>query len=148
MNEDRYIEMLIKAQRLDEMLQERRRLEAQLTAIEIEKADLQAENHRLSARVKETSGHGRRVRRAKRIAQLMILLHTSGLPHSRRYMIENGLCRQRQWERAVALLRLARIYSRHSFVIDDAALLQRRLDRACEIALDNPLALKARMPRH
>ena len=148
MNEERYIEMLIKAQRLDEVLQERRRLEAQLTALEIEKADLQAENHRLSARVKETSGHGRRVRRAKRIAQLMILLHTSGLPHSRRYMIENGFCRQRQWERAVALLRLARIYSKHSFVIDDAALLQRRLDRACEIALDNPLALKARMPRH
>jgi len=76
--------------------------------LEIEIARLQAENKKLRAALKINGRHSRRISRAHDCALLLATWHIAYLPTSREFAAQNGMA-QRQWQNAMALLKLRRI---------------------------------------
>ncbi|CAN5771833.1 hypothetical protein BH10CHL1_BH10CHL1_24330 [soil metagenome] len=109
-------------------------------------AEALAENAQLRKKLSENSRHARRVRQAYQDALLLSLWRAGGIIPSRRFAEAHGITRRR-WQNAVALLRIARVIVRdRTWQILDATIIQARLDKAMENAIDVPGAFHCRMP--
>ncbi|MEZ4870422.1 MAG: hypothetical protein R3C14_54335 [Caldilineaceae bacterium] len=84
--------------------------ERQLERLQAEVARLQAENRHLRRRLPESTGDMRKLRQAYRDARSMIVWRFSGYSISRSNCLAMGVSRRR-WPWAIALLRLARVYT-------------------------------------
>jgi len=118
--------------------------------------DLELQNHllrgevaRLSKLAGERNKHARRVTRAYNDAILLAGLRAGGQRTSRRYMIDQHGFTQNRWENATALLRLARVLSKHRhWRTFDLERIGSALDDARMAALAQPSAFRARLNRH
>jgi len=96
--------------------------------VEIER--LQAENKKLRQALKINGRHARRISRAHDCALLLATWHIAYLPTSREFAAANG-CAQRQWQNAMALLKLGRIVDlRGRWKCHDLPTISARLDDA------------------
>lgn len=76
--------------------------------LEVELRRLQSENAKLRAALKINGRHARRISRAYDVALLLATWHIAYLPTTREFAAQNNLG-QRQWQNAIALLRMGRI---------------------------------------
>jgi len=116
--------------------------------LEIEVARLQAENRKLRAALKVNGRHSRRIQRAYDCALLLATWHVAYLPTSREFAAQNGMA-QRQWENAIALLRLAHsIDSAGQWLIHDLPTINAKLEDAVIAANLAPTAYFAYGNQH
>jgi hypothetical protein len=108
---------------------------------------LRDENNRLRSALRQNSRHSQRIRRAQDNALLLATWHCGFLPTDRTACMARGMS-QRQWENAVALLRLARIYDGRRWQAHDLAIIGPALERAADRAVATPEAFFARGNRH
>lgn len=116
--------------------------EQRVSLLELELKQLKAENAVLRNRVRENNRHVRRVGQAYDDGLLLAGLHIAYQPHSR----DASPLTRRRWDNAVGLLRLARVYNCKRFTCHNLAEIETALNRAKQIATDNPTAYLARMP--
>jgi hypothetical protein len=96
--------------------------------LEIER--LQSENAHLRKALRLNGRHARRISRAHDCALLLATWHIAYLPTSREFSAQNGMA-QRQWQNAMALLRLARLMdARGRWKCHDLPSISARLDDA------------------
>jgi hypothetical protein len=116
--------------------------------LELELRRLQAENARLRAALKENGRHARRISRAHDAALLLATWHIGYLPTSRDYAMANGMP-QRQWQNAMALLKLAHLVDQVGrWLCHDLPSISARLDDAVIAANSAPEAYFARGNNH
>ena len=116
--------------------------------LEVELARLQAENSKLRAALKLNGRHSRRIQRAFDCALLLATWHIAYLPTSREFAAQNGMA-QRQWENAIALLRLAHsIKANGEWQYHDLPTIAARLEDAVIAANAAPSAFFAYGCRH
>jgi hypothetical protein len=114
----------------------------------VELKRLQTENRKLRAALKLNGRHARRIQRAHDCALLLATWHVAHLPTSRDFARFMGMP-QRQWENAIALLRLARVVdTRGRWHCHDLPTIAAKLDRAAVGANAAPEAYFARGNRH
>jgi hypothetical protein len=91
---------------------------------------LQAENAKLRAALRTNGRHARRISRAHDCALLLATWHIAYLPTSREFAAQHGMA-QRQWQNAMALLKLARLVdARGRWKCHDLPTISARLDDA------------------
>lgn len=104
----------------------------------VEVKRLQEENAKLRAALRVNGRHARRIQRAHDCALLLATWHIAYLPTSREFAAANGMA-QRQWQNAMALLRLARIVdARGRWKCHDLPSISVRLDDAVIAANSAP----------
>jgi len=107
-----------------------------------------AEIAALRRRLNESGQHGRRLDRAWSDALLLANLHIAHLPTSRRSAEELLNITNNRWENARALLIMAKCHTGKRWVVHDLAMIEERLSEAKELAITEPSAYRARLPRH
>lgn len=116
--------------------------------LELENADLRRENGRLRHKLADERHHPRRIERARDDALLLAMWKGAGIHPSRRFAVAQGMT-ERQWENAIALLRLARVLTgNRRWVTKDAAIIEQRLERAAKTAIESEEAYNARHGRY
>jgi len=96
----------------------------------VELKRLQAENAKLRTALKINGRHARRISRAHDCALLLATWHIAYLPTSREFAAQNSMP-QRQWQNAIALLKLGRIVDpRGRWRCHDLPTISARLDDA------------------
>jgi hypothetical protein len=108
---------------------------------------LRAENNRLRSALRENSRHSQRIQRAQDNALQLAVWHVGFLPTDRASCMARGMT-QRQWENAMALLRLGRIHDGRRWQVHDLAVIGPALERAADRAVAVPEAFFARGNRH
>jgi len=104
----------------------------------LELARLRAENAQLRAALKANGRHARRISRAHDAALLLATWHVAYLPTSREFAAQSGMA-QRQWQNAMALLKLARIVDvRGRWLCHDLPSIAAKLDDAVIAANSAP----------
>ena len=120
-------------------------IDQELAYCKLALAEALADNARLRKNLKENSRHAQRVRQAYKDALLLSLWHTGGIVPSRRFAEAHSITRRR-WQNAVAILRMARVIVRErTWEALDAPIIQARLDKAMEAAIDIPGAFHCRL---
>jgi hypothetical protein len=98
--------------------------------LEIELRRLQSENAKLRAALKQNGRHARRIMRAHDVALLLAHWHIAYLPTTRDFAMAHG-CAQRQWQNAMALLKLAHVVDAAGrWLCHDLPTISARLDDA------------------
>lgn len=116
--------------------------------LELENHELRQTLGRLRNTLAERDSHARRIRQAHTDALLLALWAAAGIPTSRRYAKRRNITETR-WENAIALLRLARVLTgNRRWVTRDAAIIEARLERAEQTAIETPVAYRARHMRY
>lgn len=123
-------------------------LDQQLRVLESELRVANAELAKLRRRVGESGAHGKRLDRAYADALLLAQLHLGFLAASRRSAEECAAITRNRHQNAVALLRLARCHNGREFLQHDLATIEERLTKAKDLALGNPDAYRARLPKY
>jgi len=119
------------------------------TYLQLEIAELKAENTRLRKKLKENSRHARRVEKAYQDALLLASFAQVRIYPSRSYCLYKEQMPQRRWQNAIALLRLARVINgSRKWSVTDLATIGLRLETARQRAIEQPEAYRARLPRH
>ncbi len=114
----------------------------------VELRRLQTENRKLRAALKINGRHSRRIRRANDFALLLAQWHVAHVPTSRDFAKAMSMP-QRQWENAIALLRLARVVDvAGRWHCHDLPTISAKLDDAAVGANAAPEAFFARGNRH
>lgn len=122
--------------------------EQRIRYLEIENEQAKRDAAALRKKLSEFSAHTRRVERAYTDALLLATWCAGGITPSRRFAARHQMS-QRHWQNATALLRMARILDRHRhWATTDLALIESRLGRARQQAIESPDAFKARLNRH
>jgi len=120
----------------------------QIRYLELENTKLRAEAAQLRKKIGENSRHARRVNRAYQDALLMAMWKAAGIHGSRDYAKLQGMS-QNRWQNAIALLRMARVVTRHRFwAVKDLAIVEQRLTTAKEKALNDADLFFLRHSRH
>lgn len=121
---------------------------ATIKLLTLEVLELREENARLRKALRENGRHAKRIQRAHKTALLLARWHTSYQPTSRKHAKANGIP-QRQWDNAVALLRLARVCDRSGrWKYHDLTDISVRLDGAVDAANAAPEAYFAKGNQH
>lgn len=121
-------------------------IEQELAYCKLALAEALAENAALRKKLNENSRHARRVRQSYQDALLLSIWRTGGIIPSRRFAEKHGITRRR-WQNAIAILRIARVVVRErAWDVVDAVIIQARLDKAVETAVDVPGAFHSRVP--
>lgn len=118
--------------------------------LQLENKQLQAENARLRKKLRETSRHAGRIRKARDDALLLASFANGGIIPSLRYARTHQMSR-RQWQNAVALLRLAGVVRPHpgyGWLYQSLTEIEWRIDAIIDIAIDSPDTFKAHLSRH
>jgi len=116
--------------------------------LEIELAKARREAATLRKKLGVANKHYRRVDQAFEDALLLATWKAAGIYPSREYAKRHGITQNRH-ENAVGLLRFARIIERHRhWVTDKLEVIEVRLQRAREKALESPEAYRARLNSH
>jgi hypothetical protein len=116
--------------------------------LELELLRLREENRKLRAALRINGRHARRIRRAHDCALLLAQWHLAYLPTNRQFAMQNGMP-QRQWQNAMALLKLARVCDqRGRWRYHDLPSIAARLDDGVVAANAAPEAFFARGNRH
>lgn len=106
--------------------------------LELEVKRLQAENAKLRAALKANGRHAKRISRAHDAALLLATWHIAYLPTSRDFAAQSGMA-QRQWQNAMALLKLGRICdARGRWLLHDLDTISAKLDDAVIAANSAP----------
>jgi len=122
--------------------------EQQLRYLELENTKLRAEAAQLRKKIGENSRHTRRVNRAYDDALLMAMWRAGGIIPSRNYTKLQGMS-QNRFQNAIALLRMARVVTRHRFwAVKDLAIVEQRLETARQKALNDADLFFLRHSRH
>jgi len=104
----------------------------------VELRRLQTENRELREALRINGRHARRIRRAHDCALLLAQWHIAYLPTTREFAAQNGMA-QRQWQNAIALLRLARVVALSwNWRAHDLPTISSRLDDAAVAANASP----------
>lgn len=128
--------------KLRAIIHEQRRL---LQRLQLENAQLRAENRRLRRRLADAEL--RLVRQAETDALLLGGLYFAGLPTSRRAALQCGVS-ERHWRRAVALLQVGRVHDGQRITTQAPEDFERAVRMAVgRIERDGMDAIKWRMPR-
>ena len=123
--------------------------EERIRDLELQNHLLRAEVTRLAKLAGERSKHARRVTRAYNDAILLAGLRAGGQRTSRPHMVEEHGFTQNRWENACALLRLARVLTRHRhWRTLDLERIGSALEDARLVAMEQPTAFRARLNRH
>lgn len=116
--------------------------------LQLENAELKAENARLRKKVQETGRHARRVEQAYKDALLLASFAEVRIYPSRAYAAYHRIG-QRRWQNAIALLRMARVISgRRTWTVTDIATIGTRLDVVRQRAIEQPESYRSRLIRH
>lgn len=118
--------------------------------LQLENKQLQAENARLRKKLRETSRHAERIRKAKDDALLLASFINGGIIPSLRYARTHQMSR-RQWQNAIALLRLAGVVKAHpgyGWLYQSLAEIEWRIDAIINIAIDDPGSFKSHLGSH
>ncbi|MCB1452105.1 MAG: hypothetical protein KDJ43_00540, partial [Rhizobiaceae bacterium] len=102
----------------------------------------------LRKRLGETSIHARRVERAYLDAMTLAALHVAHEETTRRAAEELAGITNNRWENARALLMLAKLHNDKRWLVHDLAVITERLEQAKALALAEPAAYGARLPKH
>lgn len=122
--------------------------EQRIKYLEIENAQMRRDAAALRKKLAETSAHTRRVEKAYADALLLATWCAGGITPSRRFAARHQMS-QRRWQNACGLLRMGRILDRHRhWTTADLALIEQRLGRARQQAIETPAAFQARLNRH
>ena len=122
--------------------------EQQLRYLELENAQVKRDAAALRKKLSEFSAHTRRVERAYTDALLLATWCAGGIAPSRRFAARHQMS-QRRWQNAHGLLRMSRVLDRHRhWSTTDLALIEQRLGRARQQAIETPAAFTARLNRH
>ena len=122
--------------------------EQQLRYLQVELAKAKAEAAYLRKHLKVSNRHAKRVGRAYEDALLLASWRAAGILPSRSYARRFGMT-QNRWESATALLKMARIIQRQrAWATEDLALIEARLIKAREHAMQVPDAFFARLNKH
>ena len=122
--------------------------EQRIRYLEIENEQIRRDAAALRKKLAETSGHARRVERAYQDGLLLATWCAGGITPSRRFANRHGMT-QRRWQNATALLRMGRVLDRRRhWTTTDLALIERRLERARQQAIETPAAYQARLNKH
>lgn len=106
--------------------------------LEVEIKRLQQENKDLRTALKLNGRHSRRIRRAADVALLLATWHIAYLPTTREFAAQNNLG-QRQWQNAMALLRMGRIIdARGRWLFHDLPTIEAMLEDAVIAANSAP----------
>lgn len=112
---------------------EARRLRGENVRLSLEVAKLRKANTRLANRLREKSNHTKLLEQARIDADLILTLHTAGLPISRAYCESVGLPRRR-WARVRRLLLVAGVLVGRHIVDVEHEVLIAAIDNAYERA--------------
>jgi hypothetical protein len=113
----------------------------------VELRRLQTENRELREALRINGRHARRIRRAHDCALLLGQWHIAHLPTCREFAMQNGMA-QRQWQNAMALLKLGRVCDQAGrWRYHDLPSISAKLDHAAVGANAAPEAFFARGPR-
>ncbi len=115
--------------------------------LELELKQAKGEATKLRKAMIENSRHGQRIKQAYQDAILLANLHIAYQPSSRSSGQRAAISRRR-WTNAIALLQLARVYNCRKFLAHSLVEIEAALEKAQRIALENPAAYVARLPRH
>ena len=116
--------------------------------LKLENNKLRTEATALRKRLKESSRHAKRVRRAFDDALLLAIWKVAQLSASRDYANQHGMT-QNRWQSAIALLKMARVVTRYRhWVTTDLALIETRLTNAQKMAIEHPESFFLRLNRH
>lgn len=107
-----------------------------------------AEIAKLRRRLSESGAHGKRLDRAYADGLLLAQLHIGYLATSRRAADECAEISRSRHQNAVALLRLAKVHNGRHFLHHDLVTIEERLAQAKDLALEEPSAYRARLPRY
>ena len=122
--------------------------EQKIRYLELENEQIKRDAAALRKRLAETSAHTRRVERAYADALLLATWCAGGIAPSRRFAARHQMS-QRRWQNACGLLRMGRILDRHRhWTTSDLTLIESRLGRARQQAIESPDAFQARLNRH
>ena len=122
--------------------------EQKIKYLEVENAQIKATAAALRKKLADYSAHTRRVERAYDDALLLACWAVGGIAPSRRFAALHGMS-QRRWQNACGLLRMARVLVSHRhWLTTDMALIEKRLERAIQHAVEAPHAYHARLNRH
>ena len=122
--------------------------EQQVKYLMLEINRLKDEGNQLRKKLHLSSRHARRVMQAYQDAVLLGVWRVAGASASRSYAKKYGMS-QNRWEAAMALLRMARIVTRHrTWNTTDASTIDVMLEKARDRAIDQPFVFKARLNRH
>lgn len=116
--------------------------------LKLEVLELKEENARLRKALRENGRHAKRILRAHKTAMQLAVLHIGFQPTNRKHAKQRGIS-QRQWQNAVALLRLARVCDGSGrWKIHDLPSISNRLDDAVIAANAAPEAYFSKGPQH
>lgn len=122
--------------------------EQHIRYLEIELTKARRETAHLRKKLGVSNKHFRRVDQAFEDALLLATWKAAGIHPSRAYAKRFGMT-QNRFENAMGLLRLARLLEHNRrWVTDKLELMEARLQKAREKALESPDAYKARLNRH
>ena len=121
--------------------QRNRLLESQLRVANAEIAQLRR-------RLSENGAHAKRIDRAYVDGLLLAQRHLAFLDTSRQAALAGADISHCRWENALALLRLGRCHNGRRWLLHDLAEIEAALSRAKAVALENPDAYRARLPKH
>jgi hypothetical protein len=107
-----------------------------------------AEIAKLRRRLNESGAHGKRLDRAYADALLLATYHVGYQSTSRRSADECAKISRSRHQNAVALLRLAKVHNGRQFLHHDLVTIEERLAQAKDLALDEPSAYRARLPKY
>jgi len=122
--------------------------EQQIKYLLLEINRLKDEGTQLRKKLHLSSRHARRVMQAYQDAVLLSVWRVAGASASRSYAKKYGVS-QNRWEAAMALLRMARIVTRHrTWNTTNATVIDEMLEKARERAIEQPFVFKARLNKH
>lgn len=122
----------------------------QILLLENELDRLRRDNARLRRNAKKRAAYIERINRAHGDA-LHFTIHMAngqGIRPTREYCAERLGIGRRRWQAAIALLRLARLFGGRRWIETTDQTAVERLDRARQIALEDPTAFRSRLPKH
>lgn len=122
--------------------------ESELKLVKLELQRAYAELATLRAKLRINSAHAKRIDRAYHDALLLTQFHVGFLETSREAAKAQGGITHCRWENAIALLRMARCHDGRKWTAHDMATVETKLDRAKELAIDEPERFRARLPAH
>ena len=122
--------------------------ETELKLVKEELRRAYAELATLRAKVRINSAHAKRIDRAYHDALLLAKFHIGFLETSRDAAKALAGITHCRWENAIALLRMARCHDGRKWKAHDLATIENKLDRAKELAIDEPDRFRARLPAH
>lgn len=118
----------------------------QIAQLKAEIARLERENRTLRRALRNSSAHARRIQQSYEDALQLAVHHIGGQSTSRERGINALGLTQRRWERAIALLRMAKLHTGYRWQKHDLLAIENGLKITRQQAIDAPKAYREGLP--